>query len=175
MSHDLAAEANRLGRQLSRIATTSLASEAAGEVPMAIHSKEFEGEALSFSPAFVRYVGSICSCGRQAMCVAGCWFIKSPALGHLPECEPACRIGAKFHRSDHRNHPLRLKRALRQVRKLNPKAYDFVYLIVARGYSFEDAASKINSDNAGRGQPERSLAEYGVLWVSGASMLAAAF
>lgn len=175
MTPELVAEGLRLGRQISRLSTQPLVVEAAAEVPIRIHSPEFEGEALAFHREFLRHIGAICTCGRAAICVAGCWFIKDKALGHLPECEPACRPEDRFRSSVNRNHPNRLKRALRQVRALNPKAYDFVFLIVARHYSFDAAMSKLNDDAVTRGLPERTPGEFAVLWVSGASMLTAAY
>lgn len=175
MTPELELEAHRLARTIGHLATLPLAAEAVAEAPIRLHSAEFEGEALAFHRDFLRFLGSVCTCGREAICVAGCWFAKDKALGHLPECEPACRPETRFRSSAHRNHPNRLKRALRHVRALNPVAYDFVYLIVIRHMSFEQAMAKINDESVGRGQSERSPGEFAVLWVSGASMLASAF
>lgn len=173
MTHELVAEANRLSRDLTRIMTQAPAIE---EVPLDIHCRDIDGGgAPEFHHEFVRYVGPICNCGRAAICAPNCHFMKDKVLGHLDICEPACRDDTRFHASKHRNTPTRMKRALRQVRRLNPKAYDFLYLVVALHYTFEQAAAKINADNVIRGQRELSPAEFAVLWVSGASMLTVGF
>lgn len=173
MTHELVAEGNRLSRAISEHMRQAPVE---GEAPMRIHSRDVDnGGAPELHPELVRWIGVICDCGREAICVAGCWFAKDKALGHLPECEPACRAPNRFRASSHRNHPNRMKRALRQVRKLNPKAYDFVYLVVALHYTFEQAVAKINADEIARGRAPKSDAEFAVLWVSGASMLSVGF
>lgn len=174
MEHPLVIEANRLARELS---FSVRPGEAADEVPMKLHSRETDaGGAPELHPAFLRYVDhGVCTCGRPAQCAPDCRFLKDKILGHLRECEPACLPSTRFFTSRHRNSPTRMNRALRTIRALNPKAYDFLFLIVARGYSFEAAAAKINESNAQRGLPERTPAEFAVLWVSGSSMLSSAF
>lgn len=174
MTHELVAEAKRLSRDIARI---SQQAPVADEIPLRIHGKETDaGGAPEFHPAFLRYIDQgVCSCGRAAICAPNCHFLKDRVLGHLRECEPACQADTRFHASKMHNSPTRMKRALRQVRRLNPKAYDFLYLVVALHYTFDQAAAKINSDNVTRGLPERTDAEFAVLWVSGASMLATGF
>lgn len=171
MSPELVAEATRLNRDLGRILRQSTISS---EAPMRMTIRDVDaGGAPELSPGLIRWIGPICSCGRIAQCAVGCRAQRYDE--HLDACEPACRPDGRFHASIHKANPNRLKKALRQVRRLNPKAYDFVYLVVALGYSFDQAAAKINADNLTRGKTEQSHAEFAVLWVSGASMLTAAF
>lgn len=175
MTHELATEAQRLARDLS---FSMRPGEAVDEIPLRLHSREVDaGGAPELHPAFLRYLGnaSICTCGRAAVCAPNCHYNRDRVLGHLDGCEPACLPSTRFHASRHKSSPTRMKRALRTIRALNPKAYDFCFLIVARGYSFEQAAAKINESNFQRGLPERSTAEFAVLWVSGAGMLSAAY
>ena len=172
--NDLAAEGKRINRELDYILNSN---SLADETPLRLHSRDVDaGGAPEFHPAFLRYIDSgVCTCGRAAVCAPNCHFLRDKVLGHLSECEPACRPDTRFHRSTNKNHPSRLKRALRQVRKLNPHAYDLCYMIVVLHYSFEQAVEKLNEDEVTRGREVRSHAEYAVLWVSSASMLSAAF
>ena len=173
--HELVAEADRLRKEIAHI---SRQAPPAAEVPLRIHSHDIDsGGAPEFHPAFLRYLGNttVCTCGRPAQCAPNCHYAKDRVLGHLDACEPACLPSTRFRPSDHHGSPTRMKRALRQVRALNPKAYDFLYLVVVLHYTFEQAAVKLNSDNLSRGLPERSHADYAVLWVSGSSMLASSF
>lgn len=173
MEHELATEGRRLHREVARILEHAPVGM---EVPVRIHGRDIDGGGgPAFHPEFLRYIDQgVCGCGRVAVCAPECRWAKDHILGHLPECQPACTDG-RFHASNHRNSPTRMKRAMRQVRKLNPRAYDFVYLVVALHYPFEVAAAKLNQDNALRGLRQRTLAEYAVLWVSGASLLVASF
>lgn len=174
MTAELAAEAQRIARDLAWITrqTTVVA-----EAPIKIHvpHEVDAGGAPELAPAFMRWLGPICDCGRQAQCAPGCRFWKDKYLGHLADCEPACRRDERFHARDGHGRPNGLKRALRQVRRLNPKAYDLVYLIVALHYSWDEAIGRLNADRLSRGGSELSEEEYAVLWVSGASLLTAAF
>jgi hypothetical protein len=171
MTADLAAESARIQRELGRIMRQAPIES---EAPLRMTIRDVDaGGAPELSPALVRWIGQVCWCGRDKVCAAGCRATRPDE--HLAACEPACRNDVRFHASTHRNNPNRMKKALRQVRKLNPKAYDFVYLIVAHHMTFDQAAAKINADNISRGQRERTDAEFAVMWVSGASMLGAAF
>jgi hypothetical protein len=173
VAHELVAEAERLSEDLWR---AMVRAPLAGEVPVRIHSKDTDaGGAPELHPAFLRYLGPVCRCGRAAVCTPGCHFLKDRVLGHLPECEPACRDDTRFHPSRMQASPTRMTRALRIVRRLNPKAYDFLFLVVARHYTFEQAAAKINESNRSRGQRELTDAQFAVMWVSGAGLLAASF
>lgn len=172
--HELVAEAAHINVGLSRMMQLAPAVD---EAPVRLHSHDVDaGGAPELHPAFIRWLGSLCTCGRAAICDPNCRFMKDKVLGHLSTCEPACNGGGtRFRASNNRNHPQRMRRALRQVRRLNPKAYDLVYLVVARHYTFEAAIARLNADNEARGLPQRSDAEFGVLWVSGAAMLTSAF
>jgi hypothetical protein len=144
------------------------------ESPMRIHSRDTDpGGTLEFHNSFIRYIGAICHCGRARVCAADCRATRFDE--HLDTCEPSCIESTRFHASDRHNGPTRMKKALRQVRRLNPKAYDLVYLIVALHFSFDDAMAKLNADHVSRGQDELSPDDYAILWVSGASLLTAAF
>lgn len=171
MTHELSLEAARLDRALSRIISQA---PPASEAPIRIHAREVDsGGAPELSVGFLHWLGPICSCGRGPQCAPGCQAQRPDE--HLADCEPACDGGIRFRATTYRNHPNRMKRALRQVRRLNPKAYDLLNLIVVHHYSFEAAGERLNAGYAARGQPERTRAEFAVLWVSGASMLATGF
>lgn len=173
MTAELVAEGARLARDLNWIMQQATV---VSEVPIRVHAREVDaGGAPELAPQFVKWLGAICDCGRPAQCAPGCRFWKDKYLGHLADCDPACRNDQRFHARDGHGRPNGLKRALRQVRKLNPKAYDLVYLIVALHYSWDDAIARLNADHLSRGRNELSEAEYAVLWVSGASLLTAAF
>lgn len=171
---DLVTETLRLNRDVGRIMRQA---SIVAEAPLRLHSREIDsGGAPELHPAFLRYLGdrSVCKCGRPAVCATGCRATRFDE--HLPACEPACPKGdVRYHASTHKNQPNRMKRALREIRRLNPKAYDLVYLIVARGYSWENATEKLNADHLSRGQMPKSDAEFAVLWISGASMMIGAF
>lgn len=171
MTAELVAEGRRIARDLGWIAAQATVDL---ELPMRIHNRETDsGGAPELHNEFLRWLGPICTCGRSPVCAPGCKATRFDE--HLYECEPACRNDLRFHASTRHQSPTRLKRALRQVRRLNPKAYDLVYLVVALHYSFDDATARLNADHASRGQDEMTPAEYAVLWVSGASLLTAAF
>jgi hypothetical protein len=172
--NELAVEGKRISRELHYVLQQG---SVADESPLRLHSRDVDaGGAPEFHPAFLKYIDSgVCTCGRAAVCAPNCHFLKDRVLGHLRECEPACRPDTRFHRSTHKNHPSRLKRALRQVRRLNPHAYDLCYMIVALHMTFEQAVARLNEDEVARGRENRPDAEYAVLWVSGASLLASAY
>ena len=171
--HELALEAARLSEDLWR---AMVQAPLAGETPMRIHSKDTDaGGAPELHPAMLRYLGPVCTCGRAAICVPNCHFLRDKVLGHLDECEPACRADNRFYSSKRQSSPTRMTRALRTVRRLNPKAYDLCFLIVARHYTFEQAVAKLNEDYRTRGQAEMTPAQFAVVWVSGAGLLAASF
>lgn len=172
MNAVLAAEIQRTNRDISRIlAQSTLASEA----PIRIHSRDTDsGGAPEFHHTFVRWVGSICTCGKPAQCAPGCRADRPDE--HTADCEPACPSdNARFHASDHKSRPNRLKRALRQLRRIDPKAHDAIYMILVLGYSWHDALARLNSDNVSRGNEEYSEADFLALTLSGGSLLTAAY
>jgi hypothetical protein len=172
--HELAIEASRLNKQIASIMGQAPLSD---EVPIRLHSKEVDaGGAPEFSQAFLRYIDrDVCTCGRSAICSPNCRFNQDHILGHLSDCEPACRADTRFHASTHKNHPNRMKKALRSLRRLNPKVYDFAYLILALHMTFEQAAVRVNETKLARGESEISHAEFAVMWLSAASMTVALF
>lgn len=172
MTAELAAESARITKDLGRIMQqTSIVSEA----PLRMTIRDIDaGGAPELSPALLKFIGSVCSCGRPAQCAPGCRAERFDE--HLSACEPACpTMTGRFRKSDHKSKPDRLKRAMRSVRRLNPKAYDLLYLVLALGWSFESACSKVNATKVSRGEQEHSPADFAILWVSGASMLTSAF
>jgi hypothetical protein len=174
-AQELVQEGARINKELHYILRQG---SVVAEVPLRLHSRETDaGGAPEFHPAFLKYLGNatVCNCGRKAVCAPNCHFNRDRVLGHLDACEPACGGDTRFYRSKHKGSPTRLKRGLNQVRRLNPKAYDFLYLVVALHFSFEDAAERLNADKVRRGQPEMTHAEYAVVWLSASSMLAASF
>lgn len=140
-------EVRYLNREMGRcLAQSSLSDEA----PMRIHSRETDaGGAPEWHPQFERWIDA--------------------------ERDETPRSQTKFYEPDHRQHPQRLKRALRQVRKLAPKEYDALYLMIALKYSWHDARIRLNEDNVRRGKPEYSEAEFMILTVSGSSLLLASY
>ena len=180
MTAELVAESRRIARDLSHLVSrASLPTEFEMEAPIRLHSRDVDDGGLgapAFHPAFLRYIdqGS-CTCGRPAQCAPGCHWERDHVLGHLAECQPACAASTHFRPSIHRNHPNRLKRAMRKLRQFNPKAYDLAYLIVVLGLSFEQATARLNADELRRGREVRPPRDYAVLWVSAGSMLASIF
>jgi hypothetical protein len=168
----LAAEITRTNRDVSRIlAQSTLASE----VPIRIHSRDTDsGGAPEFHQTFVRWVGSICTCGKPAQCAPGCRADRPDE--HTADCEPACPTeNARFHASDHKSRPNRLKRALRQLRRIDPKAHDAIYMLLVLGYSWHETLARLNSDNVSRGKDAMSQADFLVLTIAGGSLLTAAY
>ncbi len=173
--NELMAEGLRVNRLVERTLRQATIVE---EVPLRLHSRDIDsGGAPEFHPAFMRLLEQgVCTCGRPAECAPGCRFINDRFLGHLDACQPACpRDDHRFHQSIHKNNPNRLNRTFRQLRRLNPKAYDLVFLIVGRGYSWENATAKLRADDISRGHEPRTDLEFGVLYISGASMLVGSF
>lgn len=170
MSPDLAGEGQRLAAELNWVMAQATVG---GETPMRIHSRDTDnGGYPELHPELLRFLGPICSCGRPGVCATGCRATRYDE--HLAECEPPCG-NTRYRDSLRHSSPTRMKRALRQVRRLNPKAYDLVYLVVALHYSWAEATTKLNNDHVSRGRDELTQAEFAVLWVSGASLLTAAF
>lgn len=168
----LAGEWQRVNRDVSRImAQGSLA----GEVPTRIHTRETDaGGAPELSHAFTKWIGQICSCGRPAQCAVGCRAERFDE--HLAACEPACLPETqRFYKSRHRSDPARLKKCLRMVRRIDPKAHDLLYCLLVLHMGWHETMNKLNSDNLSRGKPERSEAEFLVLGLSAGSMLSVAY
>lgn len=174
MSPALEAETKKVNRDLAWMLHQSSLS---GEVPLRMTTRELDGGGSpDLSPELVRYIGAICMCGRPGVCAPGCKADPMVWTEHLPSCERGCPTeNARFRKSNHKHSPTRMKRALRQVRRIDPKAHDALYLILALGYKWHDALAKINADNASRNKPGYTEAEFVVLTVAGGSLLAASY
>ena len=166
----LATEATRINRDMDRILSQSRIDD---EVPVRIHSRDTDaGGAPELHPAFVRYIGQVCWCGRRAVCDPGCRATRGDE--HLSTCEPPCTPGS-FRTSQHKAHPQRLKRAFRQLRTIAPQEYDACWLIAALGFTWHGAMERINTQNVSRGRAEYSEADFTVLTIAGFSKIVAAF
>lgn len=140
-------EVRWINREMNRVLAQSTLDD---EVPMRIHCRETDaGGAPEWHPTFERWIDA--------------------------ERIDTPRTAARFYEPDRKLHPQRLKRALRQVRKLAPREYDVLYLMIALKYTWDDARVKLNEDNLRRGQPEYSEAEFLILAVSGSSLLLASY
>lgn len=138
-------EVRYLQREMSRLLAQSTPS---AEVPLRIHCRETDaGGAPEWHPDFVRWI----------------------------DAEREETSAVHFYEPNHRQHPQRLKRAMRQLRRLAPREYDALYLMIALGYSWHGARAKMNEDNLRRGHPEYSEAEFLILTVSGSSLLLASY
>lgn len=172
MNDVLVAETRRVNRDVNRIlGQSTLGSEA----PLRIHSRDTDaGGAPELHPQFLRWIGVVCTCGRPAQCAPGCRAERPDE--HTADCEPACPSEtARFRSSDHKSRPNRLKRALRQLRRIDPKAHDAIYLLTVLGYSWHAALERLNADNARRGHPEYSEHDFLILTIAGGSLLTAAY
>jgi len=155
----LGQEVRWLNREMARVMAQSTV---AAEAPSRIHSRETDaGGAPEWHPSFEKLIDA-----GEACDVSTCRDTRHAraALGI-----------SKFHEPDLKMHPQRLKRALRQLRRLAPREYDALYLMIALGYAWEDARAKINTDNLSRGKPEYSPAEFLIITVAGASLLLASY
>lgn len=143
----LRSEVARLNKHIPYITTQSSLGQ---ECPIRIHSRETDsGGAPEWHPAFARWIDA--------------------------ERDETPRSATRFYEPDHKMNTARLKRALRQVRKLAPREYDALYLMIALKYTWHDARTKMNEDNLRRNQPEYSEADFLIITVSGASLLLASY
>lgn len=172
MNATLVAESRRVNRDLDRVLSQG---SLADEVPLRLHSRETDGGgAPEFHEAFVRWIGTICHCGRAAQCAPGCRAERYDE--HTAACEPACPTeGSRFRASDHKSRPQRLKKALRQVRRIDPRAHDLLYIRLVLGYTFHGALEKLNTDNLSRGKSEMTEADFVIASIAAGSLLAASY
>lgn len=172
MNATLAAESRRVNRDLDRILSQG---SLADEVPLRLHSRETDsGGAPEFHEKFVHWIGIVCWCGRGPVCAPGCRATRFDE--HTAACEPGCPTeNARFRASDHKSRPQRLKKAIRMVRKVDPRAHDLLYLRLVLGFTFHGALEKMNASNVSRGKPEMTEAEFVIASIAAGSMLAAAF
>ena len=136
-----------INREMGRVlGQSSLAAEA----PTRIHCRETDaGGAPEWHPDFEKWIDA--------------------------EREERPRYQSRFYEPDRKLHPQRLKRAMRQLRRLAPREYDAIYLMIGLGYTWHDARTKMNEDNLTRGREEYSEAEFLILTVSGSSLLLASY
>jgi hypothetical protein len=135
-----------LNREMNRVLAQSTPS---AETPIRIHSRDTDaGGAPEWHTSFERWIDA-----KRDM----------------------TKRQDRFYESDQKTHPQRLKRSLRQLRRLAPREYDAIYLMVALGYTWHRAMSKINDDNLTRGKAEYTEGEFLILTVSGSSLLLAGF
>lgn len=168
----VAVELTRLERGLARI---TMSTNEWLEVPQKLHSYETDaGGAPELHPELVRFIGQICSCGRQGVCAVGCRWSRDSSAKHLPDCDPGCPT-ERMHTSRHHPDRHRLKRALRQLRAIAPAEFDAVNLIVTRKLSPEAARQQINAGRNARSQPSYSPQDFLILMIAGTDKLIAAF
>jgi len=136
------------------------------EVPNHIHSHETDaGGSPEWHPLFEQYLQD-----------AGVCFCPEPTTADpRPHRYPCDAIHAKLREPTNRAHPRRLKRAFRQVRDIDPTAYDFVWLLIGRQMAWLDVTVKINDERVRRGQVPYEVHEMTVFAISGISLLSAAF
>lgn len=148
MSPELNQELRRLNRDMNRVVGGgSLRTSIAAEAPLRIHSRDVDaGGAPEWHPAFERWID---------------------AEWH-EDPRPA-----RFRESNHRMHPARMKRALRQLRRLDAKAHEAINLMAVHGYSWAAAREKMNEDNLRRGDPPYSEVDFLCLTISGTSLFLA--
>lgn len=165
MTAALATEVKRLNKSLGFMHQE--APSVVAEVPVRIHSYGTDdGHGLGGPPLseeLIRYIGQICHCGRKRD--------ESDPDDYGCSATPLTR----FHVSDRKSHPQRMKRALRRLRDIAPAEWDAVYLIVHRGYSWHAARDRINDTRRVRSQPEYDDTEFMVLTIAGAAKLVEMF
>jgi hypothetical protein len=142
-----------LQREISRlnrgIPYMTAQSSLGAEVPIRIHSRETDaGGAPEWHTSFERWIDAERDMTRRQ---------------------------DRFYESDKKMNTARLKRALRQLRRLAPREYDALYLMLALGYTWHGAREKMNGDCLTRGQAEYSEADFLVLTISGSSLLLAGY
>jgi hypothetical protein len=161
--------ARELGR-LDQAARHMLAqSQAWSEVPLRIHDRGADqGHGLGsppFSAAFERYLRA-----------AGACFCEPIEGG--PAHRYPCTIGSepiRFVASKRKAHPQRLKRALRQLRGIDPHSFDITFLIAARGMTFDQASARINAGRYAAGQEPFSRTDFVVFAINGFALLTEAY
>ena len=142
----LGQEVKRLNREMAMVIRHD---PFAPSVPIRIHSRETDaGGAPEWHPAFSKWIDAERDLTKRS---------------------------DRFYESDKKQHTSRMKRALRQLRRLAPKEHDAMYLMIALGYTWYGALAKMNDDNVARGKPEYTEAEFLVLTVSGSSLLLASY
>jgi len=159
----LAVEMRRLERESRYMLGNRGQDDIESESPERIHSRETDaGGSPEWHPAFER------------------WLIESGVCFCEPTAErqhfyPCSQVRAKLKHPTNRAHPRRLKRAFRQLRDIDPTAYDIVWLLVGRHMAWLDVCAKINGERVRRGQEPFEDHEMSIFAISGVALLSAAF
>jgi hypothetical protein len=162
----LATEMRRLERESVYMFGSRGQDGIESEVPMMIHSREVDsGGSPEWHEGFERYLmdAGVCFCAEPT------------SADPRPHRFPCNEVYAKLREPTNRAHPRRLKRAFRQLRDIDPVAYDIVWLLVGRRMHWVDVVIKINDERVRRGQEPFEDHEMSVFAISGVSLLSAAF
>jgi len=136
------------------------------EYPLRVHARDFDsGGAPEWHASFERFLleSGVCFCPEPT---------RDDPRGHRYPCS---NVKARLRNPTNHAHPRRLKRAFRQLRDLNPAAYDVMWLLIGRHMPWVDVCAKINDERERRGQNRHEDHEMTVLYISGAAMLWSAF
>lgn len=163
----IATELARQGRLVDRLLNQGTFVE---EVPLRLHDRSIDaGGAPEWHPTFVRYLASsgVCFCRDDPE-----WIAEHGADYHV--CDKRLRTD-RFRSPNHRMHPHRLKRALRQLRVLSKPAFEVVYPVLARGMTWDACRARIASDRTRRGETPHTDIEWAALIVSGLDLVASSY
>jgi hypothetical protein len=160
----LTAEMTHLRRE-SRYMLTS-GTSVASEAPLDIHVRAVDsGGAPEWHPDFERWLIDVGVC-----------FCAPPTRDDpRPHRYPCVFVEAKLRPPTNHAHKRRLMRAFRQLRDIDPTAYDIVWLLVGRHMKWPDVMAKINDSRLTRGQEPFEEYEMSVFAISGMSLLSTAF
>jgi hypothetical protein len=162
----LAVEMRRLGRDTRYMTGSSGHDDIGSEAPNRIHSRDVDGGGSpEWHPHFERWLADsgVCFCPVPT---------EEDSRAHRYPCS---YIHARLQMPTNRAHPRRLKRAFRQLRDIDPAAYDIVWLLIGRRMSWPDVIAKINDERTRRGQGVYADHELAALAIGGVSLLSAAF
>ena len=161
----LAVEMGRLRRE-SQYMLGSGHNSVSSEAPLRIHAREVDnGGAPEWHPAFEQWLieTGVCFCAKPTR--------DDPR----PHKYPCVFVVAKLRPPSNHAHKRRLMRAFRQLRDLDPTAYDIIWLLVGRQMPMEQVTIRINESRTQRGQDPFEDHEITVFVLSGMSLLSAAF
>lgn len=162
----LAVEMRRLSKESVYMLGNHGQHDIESEVPKWLHSHELdEGGGPQWHPLFEVYLmeSGVCFCPEPTE--------EDPR----PHRYPCSNVRAKLRQPTNRAHPRRLKRAFRQLRDIDPIAYDIVWLLIGRHMSWLDVCTKINDERIRRGQEPYEDHEMSVFAIGGVSLLSAAY
>jgi len=159
----LAVEMRRLEKESRYMLGSRGQNDIESEAPERIHSRETDaGGSPEWHPRF-----------EQWLVDSGVCFCEPNEKG--PHHYPCNLVRAKLRQPTNHGHPRRLKRAFRQLRDIDPIAYDIVWLLVGRHMPWLDVCVKINDERVRRGQEPFEDHEMSVFAISGVALLSAAF